>query len=379
MRTVFTAVVEPVGTRTAYWNEVVADRLAGLDIRLDDVPDARDELVVGDVGPLQVVVSRSGPGEARRTAGHIRRHDPERYLLFVQAEGVALGEQDGRCARFAAGDVGIADLSRPLRCAYSERRAVMVSYPKALSPLRDDEVATLTGIRIPGSDSMTALVAGLVRQLPEHLDANDGASGARIGSALLDLVNVSLAAHIDRENLLPAETRTRALVQRCRGYIEEHLADAELTPGRIAAAHHISLRYLHRLFEPTGDGVAGLIRRRRLDRCRRDLLDPALIERPVAAIGARWGLADPAHFNRAFKSAYGLPPAEYRRACMVERSLPRARFRPWYGEPRPTSAGSTGPSSRRPWRPRERPMWWWRRWAWRCAARPCTRRPGFRR
>lgn len=264
MRTVFRPVVEPVGTRTAYWNEVVADRLAGLALRLDDVPDARDELVVGDVG--------------------------------------------------------IADLSRPLRCAYSERRAVMVSYPKALSPLREDEVARLTGIRIPGSDSMTALVAGLVRQLPEHLDADDGASGTRIGSALLDLVNVSLAAHIDRENLLPAETRTRALVQRCRGYIEEHLADVELTPGRIAAAHHISLRYLHRLFEPTGDGVAGLIRRRRLDRCRRDLLDPALSGRPVAAIGARWGMVDPAHFNRAFKSAYGLPPAEYRRACMIKES-----------------------------------------------------------
>ncbi|TCM40369.1 hypothetical protein [Kribbella sp. VKM Ac-2568] len=56
MRTVFRAVAEPVGTRTAYRNEVVADRLAGLDIRLDDLPDARDELVVGDVGPLQVVV-----------------------------------------------------------------------------------------------------------------------------------------------------------------------------------------------------------------------------------------------------------------------------------------------------------------------------------
>ncbi|TCN36670.1 nucleotidyltransferase-like protein [Kribbella orskensis] len=62
----------------------------------------------------------------------------ERYLLFVQAEGVVMGE-DGRCARFAAGDLGITDLSRRLRCAYSERRAVMPSYPKALSPLREDE------------------------------------------------------------------------------------------------------------------------------------------------------------------------------------------------------------------------------------------------
>jgi AraC-like DNA-binding protein len=32
----------------------------------------------------------------------------------------------------------------------------------------------------------------------------------------------------------------------------------------------------------------------------------------VSAIVARWGLPDGAHFNRAFKAAYGLPPARYR-------------------------------------------------------------------
>jgi AraC-like DNA-binding protein len=32
----------------------------------------------------------------------------------------------------------------------------------------------------------------------------------------------------------------------------------------------------------------------------------------VSAIAARWGLMDAAHFSRAFRAAYGLPPAEYR-------------------------------------------------------------------
>jgi AraC-like DNA-binding protein len=38
---------------------------------------------------------------------------------------------------------------------------------------------------------------------------------------------------------------------------------------------------------------------------------------PVSAVAARWGLPDPAHFNRLFKRTYGLPPAEYRRACLA--------------------------------------------------------------
>ena len=57
---------------------------------------------------------------------------------------------------------------------------------------------------------------------------------------------------------------------------------------------------------------AEFIRHRRLDRCRRDLLDPEHDSRPVAAVGARWGLVDAAHFSRAFKREYGVPPAAFR-------------------------------------------------------------------
>jgi AraC-like DNA-binding protein len=60
---------------------------------------------------------------------------------------------------------------------------------------------------------------------------------------------------------------------------------------------HISLRYLHRLFEDADEGVAGLIRQRRLDHCRSDLLDPVLAGRPVAATAVRWEFSSPAHFE----------------------------------------------------------------------------------
>lgn len=73
------------------------------------------------------------------------------------------------------------------------------------------------------------------------------------------------------------------------------------------------MRYLYKLFETQPVGVAAWIRRRRLERCGWDLLDPALRARPVSAIGARWGLTDATSFSRAFQAAYGVPPARYRR------------------------------------------------------------------
>jgi AraC-like DNA-binding protein len=80
----------------------------------------------------------------------------------------------------------------------------------------------------------------------------------------------------------------------------------------VADAHHVSLRQVHKLFHAGGSTVAGWIRQRRLERCRRDLLDPVVAALPVSAIGARWGYPDPAHFSRLFKSCYGVAPREFR-------------------------------------------------------------------
>ena len=80
----------------------------------------------------------------------------------------------------------------------------------------------------------------------------------------------------------------------------------------IAAAHHVSLRSLHQHFHDEGLTVAGWIRQRRLESCRQDLADPALADRPVAAIAARWGFSSAGDFSRVFRAVHGLPPAEYR-------------------------------------------------------------------
>jgi AraC-like DNA-binding protein len=312
MRTVLRAVDEPQAQRADSWRETVSTAFAGLDIELERAPDEHDQIVIGQAGPAQFIESRSGPGRARRTAAHIRSNDPDRYVLFVQAEGASVGEQLGRRTEYGRGDLGLLDLSLPLRCEYTARHAVMVSYPKALCPFGEAELAPLFGTGLGGATGTPALIAGLVRELPRHLTNEDEVASARVGTALLDLVHVGVASRLGRPEAVAPDGHRRALHSRCLAFIEEHLADPDLSPAAVAAAHHISLRQLHRLFEDSADGVAGLIRRRRLGRCRRDLLDPTLCHRPASAVGARWGFSDPAHFTRVFKRMYGLPPGAFR-------------------------------------------------------------------
>lgn len=95
----------------------------------------------------------------------------------------------------------------------------------------------------------------------------------RVGAAFLDVLSVALAARLDRGDAVPRDSRQHDLLTRIHAFIEERLSDPALSPATIAAAHHVSLRYLHKLFESLEATVAGWIRRRRLERCRRDLLD----------------------------------------------------------------------------------------------------------
>lgn len=310
MGMVYRAADVPVGARIEHWERVAEKAPIRLTGRFAHGPEIECAMRTGSMGPVGVTEMNVAAAECFRSAKMIRRSDPELYSVEFILYGSVLVEQDGRRARLWPGDFTVTDSSRPVRYAHTATRAVIVTVPHRLLPLRQDEVARLTATRIPGDRGAGALVANLARQLPRYLDDAGIAEGVRLGTALLDLLTVALSARLDPGE--PADDGQHALLRRVHAYIDERLTDPELTPGTIAAAHHISVRYLHRLFESHEVTVAGWIRCRRLERCRRDLLDPALRDRPVSSIAARWGFVSPAHFNRVFRDAYGVPPGEYR-------------------------------------------------------------------
>jgi AraC-like DNA-binding protein len=104
------------------------------------------------------------------------------------------------------------------------------------------------------------------------------------------------------------------LLRHIDAYIVEHLADPDLGPRGIAAAHFVSTRHLHRLFAHRRGTVAQQIQRLRLERCRRELRDPRAATRSITAICLRWGFPDLPTFSRAFRTAYGMSPSEWRTA-----------------------------------------------------------------
>lgn len=304
----------PPRDRLDYLRHAVADTFVPFDLRIDAGDELHAQILTGQVGDIQVSRVSAPPLAAFRTAKLVRVSDPAAFKLEVPERGHTIFAQGDREASLTPGGFTLLDLSRP--CSLADRGdqhgLVAIKFPHTALPLPHDEVFRLTAVPMPGDDGLGGAIASLARYMVRHLD-DDPTNRARLAASLLDLLAVALAERLERSSTLAPATYRRALLTRVWAFIDQHLADPRLSPSMIAAAHHISLRTLYNLFETQPTSVSGWIRQRRLERCRRDLVDPALADRPVGAIAARWGLLDAAHFSRLFSAAYGVSPTDYRR------------------------------------------------------------------
>lgn len=247
-----------------------------------------------------------------RTPELIARGDRKYFKLSLMLAGNGLLVQDNREAVLQPGDLAIYDTNRPYSLVFDDDfRNLVIMFPQHMVDLPVDAIAQLTAVRMSGrEEGLTGMIVPFLAQMANNLDHVSGTAGVRLTRSAVDLVTTVLAHQLDLEH--GSGNGHRALAQRIRQYIDTNLASVDLGPTQIAAAHFISTRHLHSVFHEQGTTVSSWIRERRLERCRRDLLDVLLADRPVAAVAARWGFVDAAHFSRVFRAAYGISPSELR-------------------------------------------------------------------
>ncbi|MFF0422826.1 helix-turn-helix domain-containing protein [Streptomyces sp. NPDC004520] len=282
-----------------------------------------------ELGDARVAKFEFSPLRSKRTPALIRHGDPEQYHLGLLHAGAASFSQHRNDCGVAAGDFVLWDTSRPSEAEIPVREGsvgiLMLQLPRNALPLCGQHVDRLVASRIPGDHGMAAVLAAFLRSVASQGAQCTGRELDRLGSVAVDLLAATLAQGLDVEEQLPAEVRTQALVRRIHAFIDDHLRDPDLAPAAIAAAHNISVRTLHQLFQGTGETVQARVLRRRLERCRADLGTTALLARPhpVAVIAARWGFSGPAVFSRSFREAYGMSPTEFRALSIKEARAPR--------------------------------------------------------
>jgi AraC-like DNA-binding protein len=306
-----TASVPDAGGAAA-WQGALARWLAPLRVAARECPGGPPP--VARLGYLTVLPLAGGPLRLSRTARDVAAAPADRLAVVLQTDGVAALAQDGRAATAHPGDLAVLDPRRPFSLEQRHPfRAVLFVLPARAVGVRAADVAEVTGRALtPADGGVAALLAPFLHDLGRDAGRLAPDSGDRLAGIAADLLATLVGERA------AGGAAGDSLPTRIRGYIDRHLADPELSPERIAAAHRISVRYLHKLFAREGITVGGLVRRRRVEECGWDLARRGAAGSTISAVAQRWGFPNPAHFSRSFKALYGVPPRQWRPASEAE-------------------------------------------------------------
>lgn len=309
----------PAGDRFEAWVQRMGGTHAPMQLSSDHTPDYHGHQRVIELGDVTVWPATFDPLVFRRTAKLVRQSDPEVYHLSLLLKGEGVADWGRERAAYRTNEFHINSSSRCYEIVTGDDPVTIVGLeiPRSALAVPGHRFDRVLGHRISAREGMGALLAQFLLQLVADTSPYHPTDAPRLGTVVTDLVTAVLAHALDSDLRLPSETHGRTLTLEIKAFVRRRLADPDLTPATIAAAHHVSRSYLYRLFQADGLGVASYIRDQRLEHARRDLADPRLRALPVHAVAARWGFPRAAEFTRAFRTAYGHPPSAVREQALA--------------------------------------------------------------
>ncbi|MFD4659822.1 helix-turn-helix domain-containing protein [Kitasatospora sp. NPDC058444] len=272
-------------------------------------------MTIRQLGHLLFLTTHAGPRRFTRGPREIARGTRQAEGFAVVAVMGATGavvQQDGRTAEVPAGAVSFWYTETPHVVDYPDGVDVRVCLlPRRAFGVRDEQLERVTATVADAGGPVAALVKHSLLALAETAEDCPALVAGRLACNFADLVATLVTEQAARD-APEAEDSRHTRIRQIHAHVDRHLRDPELGPQTIAAAHRISVRSLHKLFEGEGTTVSRLIQRRRLQASAEDLSREDGGDSTVSGVAQRWGFTDPAHFSRLFRAAYGISPSRWR-------------------------------------------------------------------
>ncbi|MEV7358026.1 helix-turn-helix domain-containing protein [Kitasatospora sp. NPDC091276] len=309
--TVSTESLSP-GERTEFWHEAVARAFIPLELRLLEREPSPGTLSSDRLGVVQISGVAAGPQVVTRSRRTIEAGGEGWVAFTIQHKGHARISQDGREIICGPGGLALCDSSRPFAKEFPGAFGFTAfRLPRHVLHVSDRDLGAATAAPFASASGSVGLVTTYLRKLASGAAKLDPCTGSRLADTAVDLLALLIQERSGTLDPMAPETAP-AMIARIKDYAMCHLGDPSLSPERIATAHHVSVRYLHKLFQGEETTVTRWIQRRRLDMCAHDLSRRAFATPTVSAVARRWGFVSPTHFSRVFRAAYGVTPREWR-------------------------------------------------------------------
>jgi AraC-like DNA-binding protein len=235
------------------------------------------------------------------------------YNLILQIDGVGRVSHAGRTFHRRFGEMMLTDATLPFEEVGLDNPHVQVwSLPRhRLEPLLIAPDLSI-GLGIDSRHGAGALLLSLLQTTWRECGGLARPLQHRIQDSICRFVALAFGPTSSAQKSGRNGSGHASLPEAC-AYIESRLQDPRLNVGEVAEWLCLSRRKLEMLFEETGIGVAGWIRRRRIEECRKMLADPAWGHLSITEVALTWGFRDLSTFNRRFRAQCGMAPRELRR------------------------------------------------------------------
>lgn len=260
-----------------------------------------------------------------RTPLQISRASEDIFLLSIQVAGAGKLVQDDKTAYLQPGELALYDSTRPYQLLFDQDfEQYVLSLPGSILRNRLHNAEDMTACKITSAQSGTArLLSHMVSELTDCPPSG----GPSVDTSLADgLVSILVAALAENLGGLPLQNNTGSVRRdRIKAYVLENLRDPELNISKIAKRLDLTPSTVHRAWEGEADSLTSWIWSMRLQGAEQDLRQQAHHHRTITEIAYHWGFSSSAHFSRAFRRHFGVPPKEVRESM---RALAQADSKP---------------------------------------------------
>ena len=301
------------GVRIDFWRDMICDEFVNLECETIKGGDFFGE-IRGDVGVPDLKFSEviSDQQHVVRSGRQIAKTTEAEFLISFQIEDQGLVKQSGREAFLSPGSFALFDTTQPYSLTFKKPfHQFVLQIPKDVLARHLMNPEQYTAIPISGKSGLGAVLTNFLFSLARELQ-NVQHVPEDLSENLVDLMAMAFSSSVMLEQVGSQSIVRESLKRRIRQYIDNNLANPELSNAIIAQAQRISIRYLHKLFENEERTVHSLILNKRLQKARRLLHDAAYAGHSIERIAYISGFSNPAHFSRAFKKRFGTCPREIR-------------------------------------------------------------------
>ena len=240
---------------------------------------------------------------------------PDAIWLGVLLEGKARLKHRQSTIDLCSGDMifGVTGGGEATLEFQSRFRQVFVNVPQVV--FNDRFIAPLTQRLgyLPAQDGLRFVFSSVLTTIAQEIDS---IKADDLRPLDLSFVEFMIACSTDEKSVPLVRdvdaARADNLHRVCQT-IELLLGNRDLSLDYIAHASGVTKRFIRECFSYSDMTFASYVRKRRLERSRFDLVNPLFASQSIAEICYRRGFDSPTYFSRAFRSAYGVSPREYRR------------------------------------------------------------------